>query len=179
MPNMEKALLVLSLLVLVGCDDPTGGGKLAITKHENGKTSSRGYVIPNTVSDEPIKVGDWVYYYKDGQKEKQGSYLEDQMHGTWTFWLPGGSESWTAEYKNGDGNKNGVQTLRHANGQKLMEGSYKEGKKEGVWTYWDRSGQKVMEGTHKAGKKEGVWTFYYEQGNVTSTEIYRNGKLVK
>ena len=117
-------MLGLGLLcVLVGCSephDPTGGGELAITKHRDGlTTASRGYVIPNTVSDEPIKVGDWVYYYKDGQKEKQGSYLEDQMHGTWTFWLPGGSESWTAEYKNGDGNKNGVQTLRWANGQKF------------------------------------------------------------
>jgi len=59
------------------------------------------------VSDEPIQVGDWVYFFEGGQKEKQGSYLEDQMHGTWTFWLPGGSESWTAEYTNGDGSKNG------------------------------------------------------------------------
>ena len=55
---MKKALGLSLLCLLVGCSDPTGGGKLAITKHENGKTASRGYVITNAVSDEPIKVGD-------------------------------------------------------------------------------------------------------------------------
>ena len=38
---MKKVLLLALLCVLVGCSDPlnmTGGGKLTITKHENGNT---------------------------------------------------------------------------------------------------------------------------------------------
>lgn len=53
---MNKAPLVLRLLAPVGCDDPTGGGKQAIIKHENGKTASRGYFIPNALGDELIKI---------------------------------------------------------------------------------------------------------------------------
>jgi hypothetical protein len=45
---MKKALGIALLCVLVGCSephDPTGGGKLAITKHANGTTASRGYIL--------------------------------------------------------------------------------------------------------------------------------------
>ena len=111
---MKKALGLGLLCVLVGCSDPhdpTGGGKLTITKYDNGKTALRGYVITDAVSEAHIKVGDWVYFFEDGQKEKQGTYLEDQMHGSWQFWLPDDSESWTAEYTNGEGSKNGRFTL--------------------------------------------------------------------
>ena len=64
---------------------------MAITKHENSTTASRGYVITNAVSDEPIKVGDWVYCYENGQRE-QGSYFEDQKEGVWTEWHDNGYE---------------------------------------------------------------------------------------
>ena len=50
---MKNIALLISLLFFVGCDDPTGGGKLTITKHENGKTASRGYML-----NDHIKVGD-------------------------------------------------------------------------------------------------------------------------
>jgi len=117
---MKTALGLGLLCVLVGCSvphDPTGGGELAITKHENGTTASRGYVMTNLESDEPIKVGDWVYFYADGQKYKQGSYCEGLMEGVWTFW--------------------------HENGQKKGAGTYKNGKFEAVWSYWHKNGERI------------------------------------
>ena len=101
---MKKMLGLGLLCALVGCSDPhdpNGGGKLAITKHENGATASRGYVITNAVSDEPIKVGDWVYYYEDGQKEKQGSFFEGQREGGWTFWYENGQKRFEGTYRDG------------------------------------------------------------------------------
>jgi hypothetical protein len=85
---MKNIALLISLLFLVGCDDPTGGGKLTITKHENGKTASRGYML-----NDHIKVGDWIYFYDDGSKEKVGRYFEDQMHGVWTSWHKNGQKA--------------------------------------------------------------------------------------
>ena len=41
------------------------------------------------------------------------------------------------------------------------------------------SGQKKKEGTYKSGKREGVWTYWDDKGNVTKTETYKNGELVK
>lgn len=70
-----------------------------------------------------------------------------------------------------------------------------------ILTFWYENGQKQSEGTFKSpfrdqevegigyvlhgslelslGKREGVWTFWDEQGNVTKTETYNNGELVK
>ena len=54
--------------VLVGCSITRGGGELTITKHENGKTAKRGFVITDAVSEAHMKVGDWVYFFENGQK---------------------------------------------------------------------------------------------------------------
>jgi antitoxin component YwqK of YwqJK toxin-antitoxin module len=96
---MKKALGLGLLYVLVGCSephDPPGGGELSITKHENGKTASRGYML-----NDHIKVGDWVYFFEKGQKEKQGSYFEDQMEGVWTWWDDKGNVTKTETWENG------------------------------------------------------------------------------
>ena len=207
---MKKILVALSLLALVGCDDASGGGKLAITKHENGKIASRGYIIPtagrhpNAAGIEPIKVGEWVYFYEDGQKEKQGTYLEDQMHGSWQFWLPGDSESWTSEYTNGEGSKNGRFTLtsedvRDRFDQALKasgaspkqismmsqmerpqraEGFYRFGKEHGVWTHWHKNGQKASENTFRDGKEEGVSRGWHENGQKAYESHLDGGKRV-
>ena len=144
---MKNIALLISLLFLVGCDDPTGGGKLTITKHENGKTASRGYML-----NDHIKVGDWIYFYDDGSKEKVGRYFEDQMHGAWTSW--------------------------HKNGQKAAEGTYKAGEEEGFWTYWHENGQKAAEGTYKAGQKDGVWADWMDDGTRYEDELWKNGERV-
>jgi antitoxin component YwqK of YwqJK toxin-antitoxin module len=166
---MKKALVIGLLCVLVGCSDPTGGGELTITKHGNGKTASRGYML-----NDHIKVGDWVYFFEDGQKEKQGTYHEDQKHGTWTFYGNGqkGSER---PYKNGE--LEGVWTSWHENGKKWGETTYKDGQAEGVWTYWHDNGQKKTEGTMKDDKKDGVWTYWDVGGNVTEINMWKSGKM--
>jgi antitoxin component YwqK of YwqJK toxin-antitoxin module len=148
---MKKALGLGLLCVLVGCSDPTGGGKLTITKHDNGKTASRGFLL-----NDDIKVGAWIYFYEDGLTlMKHGRYVNGQMHGQWSFLMPDATSSWTAEYKHGEGSRNGLTTTFAGNGKKLEQGIYRQDVKEGVWTSWD------------------------DKGNVTKTETYKNGKLVK
>lgn len=195
---IKMALAIPLLFVLVGCSDRTGGGTLTTWKRGNGKTASRGYVLNDSIT----KVGDWVYFFDNGEMEKAGRYVEGQRHGTWTFWLPGGSESWTAEYRNGEGPKNGfrtvwedgqkwskgtykngemegVWTFLHGNGQKRSEGTCKNAKREGVWASWYDNGQKRSEGTYNNGEIAGVWTYWDKQGNVATTEVYQNGELLK
>ena len=117
---MKKALGLALLCVLVGCSDPTGGGKLTITKHENGQTASRGYLL-----NDNIKVGDWVYFYENGKQEKQGSYFEDQMHGEWTFWHDNGQKESEGGYK--VGKRDGVWTLWDDQGNGTHVFEWKDG----------------------------------------------------
>ena len=195
-----KKMLVLGLLcMLVGCSDSTGGGKFTIANHENGKTASRGFLLNNEV-----KVGEWIYFYEDGLTlMKRGRYVNGKMHGQWSFMMPDATSPWTAEYEHGEGprngfeityhengqksteglfknsNKEGVWTDWHDNGQKRSEGTYKDGKEEGAFTAWHDNGQKCFEGPYKDGKPEGIWTEWDDKGNVTKTETWENGELIK
>ena len=45
---------------------------------------------------------------------------------------------------------------------------YVDGVKDGGYTYW-----------YQNGKKDGLWTFWDKEGNVTKTETYKKGKLIK
>ena len=46
-------------------------------------------------------------------------------------------------------------------------------------TDYYESGQKMSERHWKDGKKEGLWTFWDTEGNVTKTETFKDGELVK
>ena len=176
---MKKTFLLSLACALVACSGSANGGELTTTTHENGKTASKGYVITNVETGKSVKTGDWVYFYANGQKEMQGSYLEGEMHGTWQFWMSDGSQSWTDEYENGEGPVNGMFVDHHKNGQKWREGNRKSGNQEGVWTYWHDNGQKSNEGAYKSGKAEGVWTFWKKDGTVEKTQSYIDGKVVE
>lgn len=160
---MKKVLGLCLLCIVIGCSVPAGGGEVAIAIHEDGKIASRGYVITNAVSDEPIKVGDWIYFLEGGEKEKQGRYLEGQKDGVWTQW--------------------------YDNGQKRSEGTFEAGKKEGVWTGWSATGHKWGASIFKNDEVT-VSTWWDDKGNVrrietwngdelVKTETYKNGELVK
>ena len=68
---------------------------------------------------------DW---YKNGQKEFEGTYLEGRKEGVFTGW--------------------------NYNGQKQFEGIYVRDEEEGVFTYWHDNGQKEFEGTYLEGRKD-------------------------
>ncbi len=45
-------------------------------------------------------------------------------------------------------------------------------------TYYE-NGQKESDGNYKEGKADGLWTYWDKDGNITKTETYSNGELVK
>ncbi len=142
---MEKALGLSLLCVLVGCSDPTGGGMPTISKHDNGKTASRGYML-----NDHIKVGDWVYFDEDGRKSAETTYKNGKREGVSTEWHDNGQKLREGTWQNGK--VDGVLTEWYANGQKKTEWAFKDGKGEGVWTYWDDKGNVTKTETYKNGK---------------------------
>ena len=168
---MRKALGFALLSVLAGCNDPTGGGKLTITKHENGKTASRGYMLTDH-----IKVGDWVYFFENGQMCQRGRYVDHQRHGTWTFWLAEGGPPWTATYTYGRGPENGWAEKPSTETTLRSTGCRREGLREGVWTVWRENGRKWASGPFKNDKQEGVWTNWRENGMKLSETTFKDGE---
>lgn len=60
------------------------------------------------------KCGRWIYFYQNGQKQKEGSLHLNKKLGAWIFY--------------------------YENGQKKAEGFYEDDDKIGEWKYWNEDG---------------------------------------
>ncbi len=104
-----------------------------------------------TYFENGLKNGSETYWYANGQKASEGSYLKNKLEGSLTYW--------------------------YDNGCKASEGFYKNDKPEGVQTAWDESGQIESEQEYKNGVLNGTSTFY-ENGEKTVEYIFKNGDVV-
>ncbi len=60
-------------------------------------------------------MGEWTYYYQNGQMETKGSFKNNKPEGIWTSYYP--------------------------NGNIRCEGNYKNGKQQSAWTYYNEKGE--------------------------------------
>jgi len=73
------------------------------------------------------KEGEWIYWFQDGRKWSQASYVNDIKEGKATVWRE-------------DGNKN-------------YEGTYTTGKPHGTWIFYDKDGSRLKEVLFEYGEK--------------------------
>ena len=164
---------LLSVLILAVSANSQGGGELITTNHPNGQVASRGYVSED---DAKTKVGAWVYFYKDGQIKRRGSYLEGQKHGTWTHFYADGQVSTETNYERGK--KHGLFHAYYPNGNKFREQTFRDGQKDGPFTIWNGPGKKYQEGAFKNGKLNGPFTKWNTDGVKTTEVVYEAGEVV-
>ena len=131
-------------------------------------------------------TGKYVGYYENGtdknrQLKEEIIYVDGVKDGGYTYWYQNGKKKEEGNFR--DGENDGLLTQWYENGQKGIETNtrYIVGWYENT-SYivaWYENGQKKGEGNSKYGKQEGLWTFWDKEGNVTKTETYKKGKLVK
>jgi antitoxin component YwqK of YwqJK toxin-antitoxin module len=118
----------------------------------------------NLKSKGTIKDGEhngvWTFWYKSGQKQKQGECVGSTSLGgspipigIWTFWNESGAIMKQGEYK-----KRRKQLISN-------KGSEFYTAKDGIWIYWNEDGNKIKEGIFKNGKED-IFTYYNEEGNI-------------
>jgi len=167
---MKKLLLLLFLIPLISCtEDWTGEKEVSYLQDRNG--------IQYEVNSEVGFTGKYVLYENSGQKLYETNYKNGMKNGLETSWFKNGQKQYETNYKNGM--KNGLTTGWNRNGQKESEANFKNGKNDGLWTGWHENGQKEFEANWKNDKKDGLWTSWDKEGNVTKTETYKDGELVK
>jgi uncharacterized protein len=101
--------------------------------------------------DKKVKVSE-IRYYQNGQKEMEGTFVNDKKDGAWTCWFE--------------------------NGKKQSEGFFKNDLRDGKAVVWRESGFKYYEGTYSMGKLHGTWVFYDTGGRRLSETVYEYGKKV-
>ncbi|MDP6433597.1 MAG: toxin-antitoxin system YwqK family antitoxin, partial [Candidatus Scalindua sp.] len=158
---MKHTLLIItSLMLVVGCSsDPIDGSTLI------GKDGLK--YAP--ASDKPYS-GVAVWYYENGQKKEEGTYIYGDKDGKWTYWYENGQKERKETYKNGEKKR---WTEWYENGQKKSE---RTGWWDGKYTEWYENGQKKVEEHYKDGEEDGLWTEWDEDGNIISTKTYKNGQ---
>ncbi len=99
-----------------------------------------------------------------------------EKHGLETEWHENGQKAIEANFVNGE--KHGLMTEWYNHTQKQSEVSYEDGERHGLETTWHPNGQKSHEGNYVNGQKQGEFNYYDKDGGLTSTEMYNGGKLV-
>jgi protein TonB len=99
------------------------------------------------------KDGHFIYYYDNGQQQRDCYYRENTLTGTLREWYPSGQQKNVQQYKNG-----------------LLDGSYKT---------WREDGSLKMEARYVKGEKNGNFKTYYENGQLTRNDLYEADKLVE
>jgi antitoxin component YwqK of YwqJK toxin-antitoxin module len=120
----------------------------------NGKVFQMGgdMKVPLGKMKDGKKEGKWMVWYKNGQKEEEGTYKDGKRDGLYTEW--------------------------YENGQKKKEGTSKDGERDGLWTWWYEDGQKRSEGPYKDGKPDGLHVQWYENGKKRGEGTFKDGKII-
>ncbi len=120
-------------------------------------------------------------WHENGQKQYEENYVNGEPHGLYTEWHENRQKKYEVNWVHGE--KKGLATEWHENGEKKSETNYvKRGQwceEHGLWLEWHVNGQKQTEGNVVDGKQHGEWKHFDEQGELTKTETYDNGELVK
>jgi len=123
-----------------------------------------------------LKNGDFEEWSVYGYLTLEGSFLDGEKDGQWTYSYYTGDKEKVSNYKNGK--LNGPYHYYYDNGKVNVEGNYKDGEKEGEWTWYTNSGSRDMQGKFKNGLQHGDWTYWYPTGEVSYHAHYEADKKV-
>ncbi|SHF37784.1 TonB family protein [Pedobacter caeni] len=139
----------------------------------NGKKKSIGQT---RMDKRMIYEGPYVSYYQNGNKEKEGNYVNDELEGEVTTYYPNGKLYTTIVYK-----KEGtpVQRSEYIKTVKDMKGKNLVVNGKGKYLiYGDDFKEVTDEGSVSDGVYDGIWTGKNTGEKSTYSETYANGKLI-
>jgi len=135
------------------------------------------------------KIGNFTYYYKNGNKSGEGQYYSDPNQQAYSFrnkkwetWYPDGKpkEEWV--YKISDNFNEYVSYLLNfwdTTGAQVVvrgQGTYWYAD----WTSTKDSLQKInFRGSITNGRYDGVWKGFYTNGREYAEDTYKDGKLIR
>jgi antitoxin component YwqK of YwqJK toxin-antitoxin module len=116
--------------------------------------------------------GQGIQFYKNGNREYEGIFVNGESHGFGTGWLPNGHKALVGKWEQ---NNFSSGEIFYDNGRVASSGKYS---KEGGWfegTKFDENGSKKSEGFYKNHEMNGPGKLYYENGNIKYEGSFENG----
>lgn len=88
------------------------------------------------------KIGEWTWWYENGQKSQHGEYFANEKSGKWIKWREDGTINNQGSHKNGK--ETGLWEFHFDNGQISGKVTYENGKIVDE-TYWNWDGSELMD----------------------------------
>ena len=141
--------------------------------YEDGKKKNEG-----TYKD-GFRHGNWTYYTEVGNSKYNVTYKA----GTYNLvvFTDNLGTNYTGSPVTDEPEQDGTYLLRRDeydfSKTPVAFGTIKNGEKDGLYTSWHENGQKQREGTYKDGKNHGLWTTWYVNGQKRYEETYKDGEI--
>ncbi|MBA4054206.1 MAG: hypothetical protein C0490_05795, partial [Marivirga sp.] len=137
--------------------------------------------------------GQVIDYYRNGDIQMKGKYLDGMKNGIFIYYSEGGKYSSAGRYVKEDAV--GKWETYHWNGTLHSEVYYNQGAfTRNVWdslgraqvvngkgksVSWHLNGQISEEGNYESGRREGDWFGYHQDGKPYYHEFYRDNRLIR
>jgi len=120
-------------------------------------------------------VINFVSHYPDGYKRGVGMHKNGEREGLWTFYHRNGQISAEENYK--DGKMHGEAKYYFKNGKISSEMTYAEGDLDGYYKSYYRKGNLSYEGWYKNDKRQGDWYSYQYNDKLDYHQYYTDGEI--
>lgn len=160
---------------------------------ETDDPSSSAYYRIGTVDSLDRWQGQVIDYYRNGDIQMKGKYLDDIKNGIFIYYTESGKYSSAGRYVKEDAV--GKWENYHWNGMLHTEVYYNQGAfTRSVWdslgraqvingngraVSWYVNGQISEEGNYENGRREGDWFGYHKDGKPYYHEFYRDNRLIR
>ena len=148
----------------------------SISFYKNGELESKGNYLNK------LRSGYWEFYWYTGQLQSKGNYKNGKFDGEWKEYVDSHLHS-IYNYK--DGILEGECECHFSNGLLNWKGRYKNDKEEGEWAYYDIYGNISEKGTYIDGLRHGLWqeggqmVSHYDDGKRISTKKEKQENSIK
>lgn len=145
--NRNNFLLFAFIGFLLSCNDQYE--KKVVSTFPDGTPAMVQFFERDDTSGDPVRQ---IRYYRNGEKQEEGGFVNGKKDGLWTYW-------WE-------------------DGKKWSEGYFRMSERHGATTVWNKDGSLRYTGFYKNNQVDSVWVFYDGKGNETKEVIYKMGEKV-
>lgn len=116
-----------------------------------------------------MKNGVFIYYSKEGRYSSSGRYMKEDAVGKWENYHWNGALQSEVYYNDAAFTRNVWDSLGRA---QVVNGN-------GRSVSWHSNGQVSQEGNYLNGRREGDWYGYHDDGKPYYHEVYRDNRLIR
>jgi antitoxin component YwqK of YwqJK toxin-antitoxin module len=120
------------------------------------------------------RIGEWVFYHKNGEIEHRAKYVDGLPQGRWTWYFDNGNLRREEYYRRGK--EDGESIEYDIEGNEISRGEYVSGYKDGEWFY--NVGDHTEKGSYLDGERNGEWIYEYPEGELNYEGEYAMGLAI-